>query len=88
MWWGSDMQMTINDAIYFCFVSGQGAPRKPHGTFDLARSEAQRLSALHPTRNVYVLGAVLKIDGTPLPDEVAPSGRKVLRVPVKNVVDK
>ena len=64
---------------YFCWVKKHDAPKVPHHTLDDATAEAHRLRERFPYNDVHVMSTVLILDGLPEP-EIAPSGRKILRL--------
>lgn len=70
-----------SEAGYLCYVEGCGIPKVIHRNYELACVEAERLSKIHPRRNVYVMGAILKIAATEESGRVKIRKKKYLEIP-------
>lgn len=66
---------------WMIFLKESGRPKKIHETLELAKVEAARLAARHPTRTVYILEIVSVIEATVIREPkviVAPVAKPVV----------
>ena len=56
--------MIESEIGYVCYVQGEGMPKFFHADFEAAWKEAARLASVAPTRNVYVLAPVFKVEAS------------------------